>query len=475
MKSLPIGWSETRLDTVAEWGSGGTPKAGTASYYGGGIPWAVIGDLDDGSVSTTARTITDAGLSNSSAKIVGDDVVLVAMYGSIGKLGLPTIPMATNQAIAFAKPRSGVVNRRYLFYYLMHARHALTRVGKGATQQNISQTILKAWPIRLPPLAEQERIVAAIEEQFSRLDAGVTALERVRQNLKRMRAAVLHAAVSGRLIPLDPAGALARDELALLVDKRRFTKGLQPPILEHQELPSTWATAYVEDLAERVTVGYVGPMQTEYVSAGIPFLRSQNVRANRFDADGLKFVSSAFHQRIIKSRLLPGDVVVVRSGSVGTACVIPDALGEANCSDLVVIQRPRGMNPHFLAYYMNSMAQRYVRAGQVGVALTHFNTKSVAALPIPVPPIEEQHEIVAETDRQLSIIDQLEMTLCSLNGRSSQARSSILAAAFSGKLVPQDPSDEPASVLLERIDERALSNGHKPTRARSQRRRKATA
>src|SRR5436190_538026 len=122
MSDLPRGWVEATLGTIADWGSGGTPKAGTADYYGGYIPWAVIGDLTDGPVHETSQNITDLGLRSSSAKLVGPDVVLIAMYGSIGKLGLPSTSMATNQAIAFARPRVDIVSRMYLFYYLMHAR-----------------------------------------------------------------------------------------------------------------------------------------------------------------------------------------------------------------------------------------------------------------------------------------------------------------------------------------------------------------
>ncbi|MDQ2742772.1 MAG: restriction endonuclease subunit S, partial [Chloroflexota bacterium] len=198
---MPAGWAETSLASVASWGSGGTPTATNRSFYGGPIPWAVIGDLTDATVIDTAAQITEMALVQSSAKLVPAGTVLIAMYGSIGKLGIAGVPMATNQAIAFASPHAGVLDRRYLFHYLRSQRHRLNGEGKGATQQNISQTILKAWPIPLAPLPEQERIVAAIEEQFSRLDAGVAALERVRQNLKRMRAAVYEAAVTREMEP----------------------------------------------------------------------------------------------------------------------------------------------------------------------------------------------------------------------------------------------------------------------------------
>jgi len=192
-------------------------------------------------------------------------------------------------------------------------------------------------------------------------------------------------------------------------------------------------------------------MKHRYVESGRPFLRSQNVRANRFDADGLLFIPPAFHAELSKSRLRPGDLVVVRSGSVGTTCVIPEHLEEANCSDLVIIQKPLGVISEYGAFYMNSTAQRLISAGKVGVALVHFNTQSVAALPVPVPPIAEQKRIVEEVAKRLSTLDNLEQIVKARLLAASQLRQTILRSAFSGKLVPQDPNDEPASVLLDRI------------------------
>jgi len=345
------------------------------------------------------------------------------------------------------------VEKRYLFWFFnwLALSGQFARGSRGVGIHHLGAKALGDWPVPLAPLGEQVRIVAAIEEQFSRLDGASASFERVLVLLRRMRAAVLQAAVTGRLVPQDPSDGSASDEVAGLGIGPRFTKGMKPPTLDHMTLPLNWITARVEDVAERVTVGFVGPMKSEYRTDGVPFLRSQNVRPNRFDPKGLMHVSPEFHQRIIKSRLLPGDVVVVRSGSVGTACVVPDAVSEANCSDLVVVQRPTGADPHFLAYYMNSLAQRDVRAGQVGVALTHFNTKSVAALPIPVPPLSEQRRIVAEADRQLSFVSRMEAVITQMLERTIQLRGSVLRDAFSGKLVGQDPSDEAASTLLERM------------------------
>jgi len=156
MTELPDGWTVESLSDVASWGSGGTPQAGHPAFYGGDIPWAVIGDLNEATVVETRASITDAGLAASSAKLVPEGAVLLAMYGSIGKLGIAGRPMATNQAIAFALPNDRVLGK-YLFYYLMSQRHQLDAEGKGATQRNISQTILRPWPIPLPEGLDEQR------------------------------------------------------------------------------------------------------------------------------------------------------------------------------------------------------------------------------------------------------------------------------------------------------------------------------
>lgn len=295
-------------------------------------------------------------------------------------------------------------------------------------------------------LREQRRIVAEIEKQFTCLEAGIAALRRVQANLKRYRAAVLKAACEGRLVPTEADLARKKGRTfetgeqllqRILTDRRRnwagrgkYNEPQGPKHTASDALPAGWTWATFEQLSERVTVGFVGSMKHEYVASGIPFLRGQNVRENRFCAEGLLYVSQAFHDSLQKSALRPGDIAVVRSGVVGVTCVIPPTLKEANCSDLVLVQRPLGIVPQYGAYYMNSLAKRHVEAGKVGVALTHFNTKSVAALAVPLPPLAEQERIVAEVERRLSVIDDLEIVVSENLTRGARLRQSMLQQAF---------------------------------------------
>ncbi|MBF6650190.1 restriction endonuclease subunit S [Methylobacter sp. BlB1] len=158
------------LSDVGKWGSGGTPLKTHADYYGGDIPWLVIGDLNDGIVTSASGSITQKGLENSSAKLIPPGALLVGMYGSIGKLGITGFECATNQAIAHCVVNEDLALTRYLFVFIRANRSHLFLQGKGLAQQNISQTILKAQKIELPPIEEQARIVAKVDELMALCD-----------------------------------------------------------------------------------------------------------------------------------------------------------------------------------------------------------------------------------------------------------------------------------------------------------------
>ena len=350
------------------------------------------------------------------------------------------------------------LNPRFIFHQLSSAEFQEKIRATASTTTNISNVSgqkLTSLSILIASRREQDRIVEEIEKQFTRLDAAVAALKRIQANLKRYRAAVLKAACEGHLVPTEaelarregrsyePASVLLERILAerrsrweaAQVSKVTKSKYREPlPVSEDTLplLPEGWAWANWEQLSPRVTVGHVGPMKDEYVANGFPFLRSQNVRENRFDVDGLLHIPKEFHLRLSKSVICGGDLVVVRSGSVGTTCVVPDHLGEANCADLVIIKQPTQINSWYGCYYMNSSAKRYVHAGKVGVALTHFNTKSVAELPVALPPKPEQDRIVDDAQRRLSVIDEIEVQVEADLRRANSLRQAVLKRAFEG-------------------------------------------
>ena len=177
---------------------------------------------------------------------------------------------------------------------------------------------------------------------------------------------------------------------------------------------SEWNSIPLEDLADNITVGFVGSMTQEYIESGIPFLRSKNVEPYRIDLDDLCYISSEFHQKIKKSALSPGDVVIVRTGKPGAAAIIPESFPVANCSDLVIVRPSPKLDRHFLVYYLNSIAVRHINSRLVGAVQQHFNIGAARELKICCPPVEEQQEIASVLtclDRKISNLRQQNETL----------------------------------------------------------------
>ena len=147
------------------------------------------------------------------------------------------------------------------------------------------------------------------------------------------------------------------------------------------------------EIAARITVGYVGSMAEEYVEDGVQFLRSLNVKRFKFNPKDIKFISPEFHQKIKKSVLNPGDVVVVRTGIPGASCVIPESLKEANCSDLVIVRCGDKLDPHFTSYYINSVTASHISGKVVGAIQQHFNIGEAKQLAFPDIPLSDQQKI----------------------------------------------------------------------------------
>jgi type I restriction enzyme, S subunit len=173
---------------------------------------------------------------------------------------------------------------------------------------------------------------------------------------------------------------------------------------------SEWPVKRLEELCADLTVGHVGSMASQYVADGVPFLRSQNVRKGHLDLGGLKYISPEFHQQLRKSRLQPGDIVMVRTGEPGAAALIPGEFEELNCADLVIARPARGVDPRFLCYSINATAEQYISAYLVGAVQQHFNVGSARNLEISLPSFPEQKaiaDVLEALDDKAAVNDQI--------------------------------------------------------------------
>ncbi|HBB2679605.1 TPA: type I restriction endonuclease subunit S [Escherichia coli] len=333
---------------------------------------------------------------------------------------------------------------RYAYYSLC----ALNIPDKGYSRHF---KYFKELKIDIPAWEEQKIIAEKLDTLLAQVDSTKVRLEQIPQILKRFRQAVLGAAVSGKL-----------------TEYWRNEQGVNF---------STWENTFFEKICTEITVGYVGKMLDRYQNEGIPFLRSQNVREFKFSDKNLLYISEKFHKEIFKSRLTPGDLAIVRSGAPGTTCVIPDSLPIANCSDLVIARPSEKLNSDFGCIFMNSnIAKINVSENRVGIAQQHFNVGSMKKMPIHLPPLTEQHEIVRRVEQLFAYADTIEKQVNNALARVNNLTQSILAKAFRGELTAQWRAENPelisgensAAALLEKIKaERAASGGKKASRKKS--------
>ncbi|WP_193747601.1 restriction endonuclease subunit S [Leisingera sp. ANG-M7] len=188
---------------------------------------------------------------------------------------------------------------------------------------------------------------------------------------------------------------------------------------------------HLEDVATEITVGHVGSMANEYIEDGVPFLRSLNVLPHRIETSEIKYISPGFHGKLKKSALKPGDVVIVRTGKPGTCAVIPGDLPVSNCSDLVIVRCGPELRPRFLAYWVNTIARDHVASHVVGAVQQHFNVGSAKKMPIRLPDLRVQDDI-------LSILGALDDKI-ELNRKTAATLEEMARALYRSWFVDFDP------------------------------------
>ncbi|KFA35533.1 restriction endonuclease subunit S [Xanthomonas vasicola] len=462
VSELPQGWTTAPLGLIGSWGSGGTPSRGNSSYFEGHIPWAVIGDLKDGTLTSTQQTISKNGLDNSSAKLVPADALLVAMYGSIGKLAITGIECATNQAIAFCVPDTETIALRYLFYSILQSRDALNELGQGAGQQNISQTILKEFKIPLAPLAEQKRIAQKLDALLAQVDTLKARIDAIPALLKRFRQSVLESAFSGELTaewrqlhPDTKAASITDVRQAWRDHYQRSGRKFVPPNLDptnlRDDLPPTWQATQIGIIFDVFVGATPARDRTDFWKGSISWVSSAEVAFCKIRSTKEKITEAGY--RATSTNLHPpGTVMLAMIGQGKTrgqpAILAIDACHNQNTAALRV--HDEYCVPEYLYYYLWGKYEETRRFGG-GNNQQALNKKSVQSLPFPLAPLAEQTEIVRRVEQLFAYADQLEAKVAAAQQRIDALTQSLLAKAFRGELVPQDPSDEPASVLLERI------------------------
>ncbi|MCF8152353.1 MAG: restriction endonuclease subunit S [Sulfuritalea sp.] len=433
------------LGEICRTTSGGTPSRKRSDFFNGSIPWVKSGELTDGLVSEVEEFVTEEAIASSSAKVFPAGTLLIALYGAtVGKLGILSRAAATNQAVCAVFPPSDL-DTKFLFWNLRHRRADLIAQAVGGAQPNISQTILRNLEIHVPTLDSQREIVAEIEKQFSRLDEAVAGLKRVKANLKRYKAAILKAAVEGRLVPTEADLAYREGRryetgaqlLQRILETRRsqwqgkgkYKEPAAPDTTGLPESPEGWAWTSIDQLAKVGTGATPQRDRIEYYQNGdIPWVTSAVVNQSYVDR-ATEFVTTTAFAKTNLTIYPAGTLLVAMYGEGKTRGKCAELrISAATNQALAALEASADVRGYLRLFLEHNYEE--TRKFASGGVQPNLNLSLVRSIRVPLPPVDEQHRIVAEVDRLLSIAREAEAEVDSSLKRAHGLRHVILQREF---------------------------------------------
>ncbi|MFF8712196.1 restriction endonuclease subunit S [Streptomyces sp. NPDC015184] len=481
MGKLPEGWVWVRLGDLGEWFGGGTPSKKEPDYWeGGDVPWLSPKDMKSERLADVQDRITERAVNESSVRMVPRNSVAIVTRSGILEHSVPvaSVPFATtlNQDMKAVVTYSGVLPDWIAWALRRYERKILGECRKaGTTVASLSTPALMDMRVPVPPFSEQQRVVEALEEHLSRLDAAEAQLSSVIRRSAGLEKKWLDIIAVGRSVRRSGTADLDSLEES---KTGRFDEG------NLIELPHGWKWRRASAVCQQIVSGSTPKAHLMSPGSGdVPFLKVYNISQRGFVDFSVDptFVGVETHEGLLKrSRVLPGDVLTNIVGPpLGKTAMVPDMHPEWNINQAIVSFRagpdltPRWLTLVLSSPYILGMLKRTSKAtaGQFNIAVS-----TCRDLPIPCPPIDEQEKLIEAAEQWFTLSENVRGAVANSRIRATGLRMALLRRAFVGDLVPQDPADEPAATLLARIA--AEREAAKPVRKgtkRAARPRKATA
>lgn len=451
MSELPKGWKMGTLRDLARVRNGYAFKS--SDFIDEGVPLIRQSNLVGDTVEIEkAKCLPPSFLDELPRFTVKKGDVLIGMSGSIGKLSwyrhdTPALQNQRTGLLEFEEPSSA----GWVCYFLNSVERQLNQTAKGVAVQNISGKEIEALSLPLPPLPEQRRIVARIEELFSRLDAGVAALRQAKAQLQRYRQSVLAAAVTGQLTQAwreqYPSIESAEELLKRILEQRReqwdgkgkYRDALGPDSpSELPEIPANWIWTTLDSLC----ISKVGNAfkSAQFKNAGVRLLRGENIEPGALRWANTRYWPESNIAEFQDLLVDQGDVIIAMDRPL-ISSGLKVAVAKKEDTPCLLVQRVTRLRPidpitsRFI--FTNINTKRFVDqliGNQTGTQIPHITEKGIRCFAIPLPPLAEQQQIVAEVESRTTAIDHLEAELDRQITRSNRLRQSTLASAFAGHL-----------------------------------------
>ncbi len=470
LPELPTGWKCVRINDVCEVNPLiGLPDTLTEDTCISFIPMSAVDEYSGTIKRFDNRPIRD--IWNGYKRFAEGDVLFARITPCMenGKAAIArglTNKLGTGSTeFHVLRPSSGMIPE-YIFHFIRQPSFrddAQMNMTGTAGQLRVPKSFMEEYPLPLPPLPEQRRIVAKIESLFQEVKTARESLSRIQPMLKSFRQSVLAKAFRGELVPQNPEDEPASVLLERIKTERRKAQGKKYKELEAvdaaglPELPAGWEWTPLDNVIHGIQYGTsdkAGDKET-----ALPVLRMNNIQDGELDYSNMKFLDDSIDYS--QFLLNDGDLLFNRTNSpelVGKTAIFRSSKSPFKnvvfASYLIrIISNDRAFLPILANLFINSAGgHRYieqVRTQQVGQS--NVNSTKLRVMPVPLPPLPEQRRIVAKIEELFAIADQIEQQAEAAKKRTDRMEQAILAKAFRGELVAQDPSDEPASVLLERI------------------------
>jgi type I restriction enzyme S subunit len=416
---LPDGWEQVNLSQISDLIMGQSPPGSTYNTEGVGVPF-FQGKADFTEKSPVLRTWC-----TQPKKFAKSGDILISVRAPVGPTNVADRDCSIGRGLAAIRPKNGIPIE-YILYYLKLKESELALSGTGSTFTAIKKEDLANLSIPLPPLAEQQRIVARVEALLSHINAARERLRRVPVLMKKVRQGVLAAACSGRLTE----GWREENPLAEYGLLEKF----DTEIPDDWNIPETWQWSTISRVCEKVVDC---PHSTpKWTQSGQICIRTSEIKPCYLDLSQARYVSEdTYRERIQRLEPKEGDIVYSREGTLGQAAIIPKGVKICLGQRIMLLRAALHCSPFFLMYLVNSpQTLKIVNELTTGSTSPHINVGDVKKFPVSLPPLAEQHEIVRRVNALFARADAVEREVADATNRAEAMTQAVLGKAFSGKL-----------------------------------------